>query len=307
MLESFFIVGTQVLILFILILIGFFCGKIRLLNHTGVSCINDLMLYVVNPCVIVNAFQRPFNGEDLKNFLLAALAAVIGHIISVFLGILIFRKQEESRRRVLRFATAFSNCGFMALPLLDALLGSDGVFYGAAYLAVFNMLTWTYGQYIMAKGSEGFSLRKVFLNPSIISVFVGLILFFSSVSLPVLIKSPVAYLAALNTPVPMIIIGFTISGLELKHIFRLGDEMVAVLLRLVASPLLLFGILYLIGFRGSLLTACIVSGSAPVAALTTMFSIKFGCDEHLSARLVASSTLLSIITMTLIVGLANYL
>lgn len=320
MLQSFQIVGTQVLVLFVLILIGFFCGKKKLFSDQAIRGINDLVLYIVNPCVIVQAFQRDFNVSLLRGFLLALLGAVIAHGLCLILSFLIFRgksagkeqnaeerKENENRTRVLRFATVFSNCGFMALPLLNALCGADGVFYGAAYLTVFNLLIWSYGQYSMAKGTEGFTLKKIFLNPSIISVFVGLILFFTSTRLPDLIALPIGHMAALNTPVPMIIIGYTIAGLDLKHLFGPVDEILVYLLRLIVSPLILLGILYAIGLRGTLLVSCIVSASAPVAGLTTMFSIKYGRDTSLSSRLVATSTLFSILTMTLIVGIAQYL
>ncbi len=307
MLESFLIVGTQVLVLFILILIGFFCGKSGLLNRQAIGPMNDLVLYIVNPCVIINSFRREFDPAYLKGFLIALLSAAIAHATCLILSLVIFRKQEENKRKVLRFATIFSNCGFMALPLLQALVGSDGVFYGAAYLVVFNLLIWSYGQYTMAKGTDGFSAKKIVLNPSIIAVVIGLVIFFTSAQLPSLIALPVEYLAALNTPLPMIIIGFTISRLDLKSMFRPGDELLVYALRLIAGPVLLLGILYLMGIRGPLLIACIVSSSAPVAGLTTMLSIKFHGDEELSARLVATSTLLSILTMTLIVGFTQFI
>lgn len=307
MLESFFIVGAQVLILFILIMVGYFCGKINMFSREGIKSINEFVLYIVNPCVIINAFQRPFNSLLLKNFLFAVLIAVIGHIFSILTASLIFYQTIEARKKVFNFAVIFSNCGFMALPLLDALLGSDGVFYGAAYLAVYNLLAWSYGQYIMARGSEGFSAQKIIINPGVIAVIIGLLMFFFSLTPPALIKAPIEYLASLNTPLPMVIIGYTISRLDLKKLFHGKEELLVHLLRLIVSPLVLLAIAYFSGMRGSLLIACTVSASAPTGAMTTMFSIKFGGDEELSARIVATSTLLSIITMTLIVGLARYI
>ncbi len=307
MFDSFIIVGTQVLTLFILIGIGFACGKLKLINQSGVKCINDIVIYIVNPCLIISAFQRPFEITLLHNFLLALAGAFVGHFICLMLVLLIFRKQEEGRRKVLRFASMFSNCGFMGVPLLSALLGADGVFYGAAYLVVFNLLIWSYGQYTMAKGSEGFEVKKVILNPGVIAVVVGLLFFFTSTTLPQIIMIPVDYMAALNTPVPMLIIGYTISKFSVRDLLGGLDELKVYFIRLIIGPLILLGILYAMGLRGVVLAAVIVCGSAPTAALTTMFAIKFDCDEELSARIVSTSTLLSIVTMTLIVGLTTYI
>ncbi|MBR5360344.1 MAG: AEC family transporter, partial [Lachnospiraceae bacterium] len=207
MLDSFIVVGTQVLTLFILIGIGFACGKLKFLNKDGVKCINDIVIYIVNPCLIVSAFQRKFEVALLHNFLLALFGALLAHLICLFIALAVFRKQEDGKRKVLRFATIFSNCGFMGIPLLSALLGADGVFYGAAYLVVFNLTIWSYGQYIMAKGSEGFETKKIILNPGVIAVLIGLIFFFTSTDLPDIVMIPVDYMASLNTPVPMLIIG----------------------------------------------------------------------------------------------------
>lgn len=300
MLESLNIVGTQVLILFILIAIGFFAGKIRIFTQEGIKCINDLMLFIVSPCVIINAFQRPFDYELLKGLGISMAASLFFHLMCIGLSYLFIRNKDEHRRKILRFGVIFSNCGFMGLPLLDALLGSEGVFYGAGYLAVFNTLVWSYGQYIMAKGADGFEVKKAFLNPGTISVLVGLGLFFGSVQFPPVILSPIAFLSGLNTPVPMLIIGYTMSKMDLKSVFMIREAFMTIALRLVVAPLILLAILYGVGIRGTLLVATMVSSCAPVAAISTMFSIRYKLDEGLASKVVAASTLLSIISMTLI-------
>ena len=79
------------------------------------------------------------------------------------------KDKEEARRRVLQFATVFSNCGYMALPLQSAILGQTGVFYGAAYIAVFNLVNWTYGLFLMGGSEVKFSIKKILINPGVIA------------------------------------------------------------------------------------------------------------------------------------------
>jgi len=307
MIESFLVVGQQVLILFILIAIGFAGGKLKFITKEGVSCITDIMLYIVTPCVIVNACQKEFDSVLLAGFFKAFLAAIAAHLISIVLSRLFIKSRDEARKRVLQFGVVFSNCGFMSLPLLDALLGQEGVFYGASYIAVFNLLFWSYGLLLMDKGHSKLSIKKLILNPGTLPVIIGLIFFFCSYRLPSLIGTPVSYLSALNTPLPMLVIGYYISNLKLSGLFKGADEFAMLFLRLIASPLLLLALLYLLGIRGPLLIACIVSASAPVAASSTMLSVKFNADAKLSAGTVVISTLFSIVTMTLIVGAAQHL
>ena len=57
MLQSLKFVGTQVLILFIIMAVGFFCRKLRVLGEGGVKGLTDLMLCVITPCMMFKAFQ----------------------------------------------------------------------------------------------------------------------------------------------------------------------------------------------------------------------------------------------------------
>ena len=194
------------------------------------------------------------------------------HALGIAAAHLSFRG-EEARERVLRFGVVFSNAGYMAIPLQKALLGEDGVFYGAAYVAVFNLVLWSYGVMAMSGDRKALSARRLLLNPGVIGLAAGLLLFFTGIRLPAFLEAPVGHLAALNTPLPMLIVG----------------------------------LLYLCGMRGALLTACVIAASAPAAAATTMFATRYGQDARLSVNLVALSTLCSMLTMPLVVGAAKAL
>ena len=76
-------------------------------------------------------------------------------------------------------------------------------------------------------------------------------------------------------------------------------------LRLVAVPLLSLGVMYLMGIRGNMLVSMVIPAAAPVATATSMFALLFGRDEQTSVNLVSVTTLLSLITMSVIVALAQ--
>lgn len=303
--DSFLTVAQQVLILFILIGVGFLCGKTRLLSDAAVKSCADIVLLVVTPCVIIQSFMRPFDSAMLGGLLQAALVSLLVHAGSILLAHLLLRDKDEARRRVLRFGTVFSNAGYMAFPLQEALLGETGVFYGAAYVAVFNVVLWSYGLLTMSGDRKALSGRKLVLNPGIIGLAVGLVLFIGSVPVPEVLASPISHLASLNTPVPMLIIGFYLARADIGRALRDGWGYAAIGLRLVVIPLLALGGMLLCGLRGPLLVACTIAVSAPVAAATTMFATKYEQDTFLSVNLVSLSTLFSMVTMPLIVSLSR--
>ncbi len=302
MLTNILTVAQQVLILFLLIGIGFITNKARIFNKDAVKRLTDFMLYIVTPAVIINSFNRGMDIAMLKGLAVVFAAAAVLHIINAVCAAAFVRDADKNRERVLRMAVIFSNCGYMSFPLQNAILGSDGVFYGAAYVAVFNIAVWTYGEYIMNK-SYRFSPKKVILNPGILGTAAGLLIFFSSLPVPEVISAPIGYLADLNTPVAMVIIGYHLADAKFK--INGANEIIAIVLRLLISPAIMTAGLLLCGIHGDVLIVCAIAASAPVAAVVTMFSNKFGADTPLSATLVSVSTLLSIVTMPVIVGIAQ--
>lgn len=307
MISSFFDVAQQVVVLFILIAVGALMTKLNCITEKGAAAMTDVVLYAVTPCVIISAFQREYRPELLGGLLIALLCAFLVMVFSVLMAELIYRKTDIDRAVVLKFSIVFSNCGFMALPLQEAVLGADGVFYGAAYVAVFNIFMWTYGLISMSRKTELRSALKAVINPGIIGTVIGLLLFIFSVRLPSTLGAAVSFLAALNTPVPMLVIGYYLVSADLRRVLRDKGAYFAMLMRLVILPLAALYMMYLCGVDGTVLVAVVIAVSAPVAAFTTMMSSKYGHDTELSAGIVSASALFSLVTMPLIVGLAKYI
>lgn len=303
----FFNVLTQVLILFILIILGYILAKVKLLNDNAVKCITEFVLMLVTPCVIIKSFIREFNLEILNKLLISIAAAFICHIVFILLSQLLLKSDDKKAERVLKYGAVFSNCGYMSIPLQEALLGEDGVFFCASYIAVFNVICWTYGVLLMSGDKKNMTPKKLILNPGIIGMAVGLAVFLFSVPVPKVIYEPISYLASLNTPLPMIIIGYHLANSSLLLGIKNIKCIFSVILKLIAFPLVALGGLYLCGIRGTLFVSLVISCSAPVAANTTMFSSKFDADTALSVNLVSLSTVMSLISMPVIITFAQYL
>ncbi len=306
MLSQFLTVGQQVLILFILIAVGIICGKTKLLDQRAVKGMTSLVLYFVTPCVMIHAFQDArFSPDMLTKLLVTAVAGFGVHIGSILLSQLVFRDKDSSRRAVLKFAAVFSNCGFMSLPLQQALLGSEGVFYGSIFVAVFNLVSWTYGLVIMSGTLSSLNAKKLLTNPGIIGVFLAVLLWVLNIRLPELVATPVNYLASLNTPLPMIIIGCHLASAKFTSALKDKWCYLCIAMRLTVIPVCAMLLLYLCGIRGSMLVAIVIASSAPTAATTTMFATLYDREVSLSVSIVSLTTVISLITMPLIVGFAQ--
>ena len=306
MLADFTEVGTQVLVLFVLIALGALLTKLGLITKAGAATMTDIVLYAVTPCVIVNAFQREYRREMLTGLLIALLAAFLSLLFSVALAELLYRKAEVSRAVVLKFTVVFSNCGFMALPLQRAILGEDGIFYGAAFVAMFNIFMWTYGLITMSGKKELKGALRAVVNPGVIGTAVGVILFACSVKLPTVIATPISMMAALNTPVPMLVIGYHLMHADLKRVLVDKGAYAAMAIRLILLPVAALGVMTALRVDATITVSVVIAVSSPVAAFTTMMATKYGRDTQLSAGIVSLSAILSLATMPLIVGLAKH-
>ena len=192
----------------------------------------------------------------------------------------------------------------MSLPLQNALLGDRGMFFGSIFVAIFNVVVWTYGLLDMSGDKKQLSAKRLATNPGILGFVAGMIIFVCGVQLPVFLAQPVKHLANLNTPLPMLIIGFYLSNAKIKRAFTDVGGYIAMALRLLVIPLGVLFALAPFGIDRNMLIAFVIACSAPTAATTTMFSTKFNRDVELSVGMVSASTLLSIVTMPLVVSLA---
>lgn len=306
----FLTVFNQVAELFLLMAVGYALSKFGAVDDTGAAQMTTILCYIVSPALIIFAFQKPFSPSLLHSFLIVAAATAGAIILFTIVGHLVFNKKtvaDPDKRNVLRFASAYSNSGFMGFPLLQAMAGSTGLFFGSAVNGVFNMLAWSHGRMLYSGKMDKKSALKTLLNPNVAGVFVGAALFCFSITLPGPIYTTVKYISQMNTPLSMIIIGITVSKVPLRSIFNGKALWAGVAMRNVVLPFLLLFILYTIGLRGNILLCTLIPMACPAAGVTVIFAGLDGKDTAFPSRLMTLSTLASIVTMPLVVTTATTL
>ena len=297
-------VVNQVIILFLLMVVGFFAMKRYIIDKNTVKKLSEVLVRITLPAMIITSFNREFSKELLANGGIMLVYSLSIHIFSILLGNIIFRKYPKSARDVLKFVTVYSNCGYMGLPILEALYGQTGVFYGSIYIAVFNVFTWTHGIMIFTGEKDSKSFKKALTNPGIIAVFVGLLIFFFSIKLPYPVIKTFELLGAMTTPLSMLIIGSLIADAEFKKLFSGFTMYYVTAIRLILLPLITLIAFKALGINDTvLLGSSIATAAMPAAANTAVLAERYNGDSHLASRIVAFSTILSMITIPLILSL----
>lgn len=293
--------------LFALMGVGFVCCKRKMLTDESIRSLVDILIVIVTPCLIAKAFMRPFSQSQMSNLGLAFVLALAAHIAGIACSFL-FRLKDKSRQSVLRFGVIFSNAGFMGIPLEQAVLGDDGVFYGSVYVTVFNILCWSLGLYVMCGSMKDLKWRTLVVNPGTIGLACGMAFFTTSTSLPGFLANPLSVIASLNTPLAMIVIGYYLAKARFKSVVKCKSAYLAAFFRLIAIPgavaLLLMPVA---ASNQSLAFAILIASAAPCAALNSMLAARYRRDVELSVGLVAGTTIVSILTLPAAVALASAL
>ena len=266
MAESFLLVAQQVLMLYLIMAVGFVLGKARLIDDRGSVAMSNLVMYAVSPSILVVAFQRELDMASLRNFGLVLLVTLAVHILAA-VSVLLVRDKDPQRQSCLRFAVVFANCGFMGYPLMSAMLGSEGVFYGSAYVVVFTVLSWTLGVYIMTRDRHCLAIKPIFCNPGTISVIVAMALYLLQIQLPEILLVPITHLSNLNTPLPMVVLGYQLSHANFRVALQGRGAWVSMILRLVVLPLAALGLCLLLNLLSAGIPALRIARQQIAASL----------------------------------------
>jgi len=295
---------VQVGILFIMMALGFILLKCKIVEASSKKSLSNMLVYVITPCVIVNSYFTDYDSEILHNLLITLLISFIVMTIGIIIVFLLTIFCRTDQKPILRFAGMFSNSAFMGFPLIEALFGSEWLIYASSFLSIFNIYVWTLGIIIIDKQAKALAVVKnIVTSPAIIALVIGLIVFLCRIPVPQIISKPIEYVAAMNTPLAMIITGMIIASSNIKATLKNVWLWLTVCLRLVIIPAVSLGVIVLINtfcqIETVVLQVVYLLACCPCASITSAFAVRFGYNEDVGACSVVFSTILSIITLPL--------
>ena len=303
----FVLIFHQLLKMFFIMLLAFICYKIKLVRQEGNRAMSNLLLLVVNPCVMLTVFQTAYDSRLVYGLLISFAAAVVAHIIGISVSTLFFPKKGHPDSCIDRYSAVYSNCGFIGIPLINSVLGSVGVFYLSAYLTVFNLFSWTHGLGLMEHRFNFREIRKGLLSPVILATAVGLILFFARIEIPEILLDPITYIADMNTPLAMMIAGFSVAQADLKKLFANMRIYRSMALKLIVIPCITLLFLWLTAAPYEVAYTILIAAACPEAATGTMMAIRYRQNYTYASEIFAFSTLLSVFTIPAVIFVAGFL
>ena len=299
---GFTVPATQVAIMFGLMAVGWVAYRVKWLGTEALRGLTNLLLFLVAPAVTIQAFQRPFDAGRLRSIGIVFVIDLAAFAITIAVAWMLMNRRlvpDTAMRKVLQFGTVYSNAGFIGIPLTQALLGSDGVFYAVTYVAAYTVYVWTHGISLFGHDHvrPSMKVQRVLLNPGIISILIALPLYVLSIHIPSPASDVVGYLAAMNTPLSMIVVGVNLAAFSLRTIFSDKFVWLGVFARNILVPAIFIVLLGLLPIDPVARMAILISIATPVGAMLVIFSVRHDQDTQFATRLLCLSTLLCVITL----------
>ncbi len=312
----------NVAILFLMMIPGVLLKRCKLSTDGLGKGISNLVLYIAQPALIFLAYVRPFDKAVFINSIYVLVFSVVAHVIFSIIAMLFYKKAPDGMRRMLRFATVFSNAAFMGIPLISAVLGENATIYASIYNITFNLFLWSLGVKICTDGREtesdgdigsdskkkgGSTIMKAIVHPVTIAAMIGLVFFFAPIHeyVPGLLIDGLTMLKNLVAPLSMIVIGMRLADMDLRGFFKQKELYIFIILRHFALPVIVFAIMRVLKLAGvpivdDVILSVLIMASAPAASSATMFAEMYDCDAAYVSKIVAISTILSMATMPIV-------
>ncbi len=287
----------QITVIFIGILAGFVCRKLRVLTEEGTATVSNIVVKIILPFYLFSAILNSGSGVDSRGvfitlglsfgmFLLSGLVAMV---------VVPLLKPPADDRGVYLFETMCGNVTYIGIPVCAAVLGGNAAFYASLLNIPYNLLCFSLGIWLLA---GKLPLKKI-LNPAFLSGVAAAILYLLRVPVPSVLLDGCAFIGQATSPCAMLVIGSVLGSIPFKEIFTEWRAIPYVLIRLVGLGALMALLLSFLDVDPVLKGVLILMASMPAATNSTMLCTIYGGNRALSAKLIFLSTALSIVTIPL--------
>lgn len=293
----------KILSIFIIIAIGFIAKKVKAVDAVFLRGLSAFMMNIALPFAFVASLDRGIPKSVLPELGMMALWSIAIHAAAIGVATFAYRRFPENQRKVLSFITVFTNCAFMGLPVAQSVAGTKGMMFASIYNLMYGILVYTYGVSLFQEKADPDKWRKVLLNPGIVAILLGIVLWFLPFSLPSFILESMGLMAKLQTPLAMFVVGANIANIRLERLLPDKALLTAVAVRLLGFPLAVFGVIRLSGAAGIAPEIALLMTAMPAGAQTVVITEKMGGDSAFASEVVFVTTILSIFTIPLFAGL----
>ncbi len=289
----------------VIVALGFLLSKVRWLDEGANKKLINLLLMVFMPAALFSAFPTEFSEGALDMFLAGLWGGVAVMVGLIIVSRMVFNKwlYKGEIRYEAQFALIFNNATFLGYPIVAASFGAAGLVPYCGFIVAFNVALFSYGVFLFERRLSWRLVRDTVLNPNIIAVALGMLVFLMNWQVPMPASEAVGFLGGAMTPLSLICIGYMLSHARILQVFRKWRLFLAAAVQLFVGPLLAFWLLTALHMPREVIVICTLIQALPTATSLGLFAKKYGGNDIEASELVAISTVLSVGTLPLMVWL----
>jgi predicted permease len=298
-------IALTILPIFVVIAVGWFAHAKAFMPATFTEPANRLVYYLAIPAMIFSAiakapFDEAFNPLVLGICLSVMLVITAGAFLSAA-----WLKIRSGQAGTYIQSTFHGNLGYIGLAVVYYHLGTTGLGQAgviAGFMMILQNLLAVVTLQLKASGGAttdhtlAATIRRIMLNPIILSALAGLLYSVSGAGLPAVIERSLAILSAMALPLALLLIGASLSLELLRHHWRL--VCLASLFKLILLPACGLGLFMLAGLEAPAFQAGLILLAAPSATLTYVMAKEMEGSPELAVTAISTSTLLSALTLS---------
>ncbi len=304
---------TIILTLFLLLVCGYICRKVRIIDTSASKALSRLIISIGQPMLIISSLS---NAEYSKeNLAIAWQVLLIGfamHLVMSLIAFPIFRRMKNvDLAKIFEFSLIFGNCGFIGFPILDSILGEGlGSFMGSFYVISFHLFLWTWGIVILARGRDDIKMtpKKAFFNYGTIPCLIGVALYLCKplFELPEFFGKFLTYLGNLCTPISVLICGALLATISLPKMLTNPKLYAHAALKLVAFPMIICLFARLCGLSETYILLATAMAGVPSASTITMLAELYNIEPGYASQTVGLTSILSTATLPAVMLFAQW-
>lgn len=303
---TFFTVFFQMLALLLMIGAGYFMTKKGMLDEHTNNQMSDMIVQIFNPLLVLASAASSVGQVSMDAMKLAGGIAVGMFAAFIAAGKLLapFFDKDREQRKIFQLMFVFSNVGFIGIPVISSIFGTEYVVYVTEFMLVYTLVFYTYGIALMDGKLTAASIRAM-INPGTVSGLLAMAIIIFSIQLPDFLKTAVTYLGNVTSPMALVAVGFALAQSDLKKIFGQPRLYVFSVIKLLLFPLLLLPLLRLVLGGSDLLAVCMVMFGMPVGNMPLILGNQRGLNVTACSAAIILSTVLCVLTVPVLMIFAQ--
>ncbi len=296
---------------FAVIGLGYLAGRTQFFTQTATAYLTKFVFYFALPAMLLKFSTNLALGDVLNwDFLLAYLCASLA-VYALATGVALARRVSVEEAAVEAQCAVVGNIGFMGLPMMALLFGPAAI---GPVMMMLMVDLFVFGSLIviliagsrdgrMSPAILGTVILSVLKNPMVMALFVGLAWNSTGVTTPQPAADLIDMLAGASTPCALFAIGASLAG---KSAERASVAMWLSACKLAIHPAAVaLAMVWWFQIDGFIAAVAIAAAALPVAGNIYIVAQSYGAAAQRASAAILVSTVISIVTASVVIGLVE--